>query len=37
MNQFEFQAITWSFHRARKKSRLQGAIGFGFASHWLEN
>jgi len=22
---------------AREKSRIQGAIGFGFASHWLKN
>ena len=22
---------------AREKSRVQGAIGFGFASHWLKN
>ena len=37
MNKLEFQAITWSFLKARKKSRLQGVIGFGFASHWLKN
>ena len=23
--------------KAREKSRLPGAIGFGFASHWLKN
>ena len=23
--------------KAREKSRVQGAIGFGFASHWLKN
>jgi len=22
--------------KAREKSRVQGAIGFGFASHWFE-
>jgi len=37
MNKLEFQAITWSFLKTRKESRLQGLIGFGFASHWLRN
>ena len=41
MNKLEFQAITWSFLKARKKSRIQDVIGFGFgfgfASHWLKN
>ena len=23
--------------KVREKSRVQGAIGFGFASHWLKN
>ena len=37
MNQSEFRAITWDLLKAREKSRAQGAIGFGFASHWLKN
>ena len=36
MNQSEFLAITFSLLKARKKSRLHRAIGFGSASHWLE-
>ena len=35
MNQLEFQAITCNLLKLRKKSRVQGAIGF--ASHWLKN
>ena len=39
--QSEFQAITDNVLKAREKgrekSRVQGAIGFGFASHWLNN
>ena len=34
MNQSQFLAITC---KAREKSRVHGAIGFGFASHWLKN
>ena len=34
-NQSEFLAITVTFSKAREKSRIQSAIGFGFASHWL--
>ena len=30
-------AITCSSLKAREKSRAHGAIGFGFASHWLKN
>ena len=30
-------AITCSSPEAREKSRVHGAIGFGFASHWLKN
>jgi len=37
MNQPEFLAITGNLLQARKKSGVQGAIGFGFASHWLTN
>ena len=36
-NQSEIQAITGNVLKAREKSRVQGAIGFGFASHWLHN
>ena len=35
MNQF--LAITCNSLKAREKSRVQGAIAFGFASHWLKN
>ena len=37
MNQSQFLAITCNFLEAREKSRVHGAIGFGFASHWLKN
>ena len=39
MNQSEFTEITRNLFKARGKSRVQGAIGFGFgfASHWLKN
>ena len=37
MNQSEFLAITCHSLEAREKSRVHGAIGFGFASHWLKN
>jgi len=36
MNQSQFQAILCNSLQAREKSRLHGAIGFGFASHWLK-
>ena len=36
MNQSEFPAITCGLLKAREKSRLQGPIGFGFASHWFK-
>ena len=36
MNQSQFQAITCNSLKAREKSRVHGAIGFGFASHWLK-
>ena len=37
MNQSQFLAITYNSLEAREKSRVHGAIGFGFASHWLKN
>jgi len=37
MNQSQFLAITCNSLEAREKSRAHGAIGFGFASHWLKN
>ena len=36
-NQSQFLAITWNSLKAREKSRVHGAVGFGFASHWLKN
>ena len=36
MNQSEFLAITYNSLKVREKSRVHGAIGFGFASHWLK-
>ena len=37
MNQSQFLAITGNSLNAREKSRVRGAIGFGFDSHWLKN
>ena len=37
MNQSQFLAITCNSLEAREKARVHGAIGFGFASHWLKN
>ena len=37
MNQSQFLAITCNSLEAQEKSRVHGAIGFGFASHWLKN
>ena len=37
MNQSQFLTITCNSLEAREKSRLHGAIGFGFASYWLKN
>ena len=38
LSQFQFQsAITCNSLEARERSRVHGAIGFGFASHWLKN
>ena len=36
-NQSEFLAVTCNSLEAQEKSRLHGAIGFGFAFHWLKN
>ena len=37
MNQSQFLAITCNSLEAREKSRVHGAIGFDFASHWLKD
>ena len=37
VNQSQFIAITCNSLEAREKSRVRGAIGFGFTSHWLKN
>ena len=37
MNQSQFLAITCNSPEAREISCVHGAIGFGFASHWLKN
>ena len=37
MNQSQFLAITCNSLEARERSRVHGAIGFGFDSHWLKN
>ena len=37
MNLSQFLAITCNLLEARGKSRVHGAIGFGFDSHWLKN
>ena len=37
MNQSQLLEITCNSLKAREKSRVQGMIGFGFASHWLKN
>ena len=37
MNHSQFLAITCNSLEACEKSRIHGAIGFGFASHWLKN
>ena len=37
MNQSQFLAITCNAPEAREISRVHGAFGFGFASHWLKN
>ena len=37
MDQSHFLEVTCNSLEAREKSRAHGAIGFGFASHWLKN
>ena len=37
MNQSQFLAITCNSLVAPKKSRVHGAVCFGFDSHWLKN
>ena len=37
MNQSKFLVITCNSLKAQEKSRVHGAIGFRFASHWLKN
>ena len=37
MNQSQFLAITCNSLKAWQKSRVHGAIGFGFASLWSKN
>ena len=37
MNQSQFLAITCNSLKAWERSRIHGAIGFGFASQWLKN
>ena len=37
MNQSQFLAITCNSLKAWETSCVHGAIGFGFASHWLKN
>ena len=37
MNKPQFLAITCNSPEAREKSRVHGAIGFSFTSHWLKN
>ena len=37
VNQSRSIAITCNSLEAREKSRVRGAIGFGFTSHWLKN
>ena len=37
MDQSQLLEITCKSLKAWEKSRVQGVIGFGFASHWLKN
>ena len=37
MNQSQFLATICNSLEAREKPRVPGAIGFGFASHWLKH
>ena len=36
-NQSQLLAIICNSLKAREKSRVRGATGFGFTSHWLKN
>ena len=36
-NQSEYLAIIYNLLKAREKSRVERAIGFGFGSHWLKD
>ena len=36
LNQSELLAITFNLLKAREESRVEDAIGFGFAAHWLK-
>ena len=36
-NLSEFQAAARNLLKVREKSRVEGAVGFGVASHWLKN
>ena len=35
MNQSQFLAITSNSLKVQEKSRVHGAVGFGFDAHWL--
>ena len=37
MNQSQFVEFICNSPKAREKSRVRGAIGFAFTSHWLKN
>ena len=37
MNKSEFLAIACNLLKAREKSHIESAIGFGFVSNWLKN
>ena len=37
MNQSQFLAIICNLLKAREKWRVHGAVGFGFAFHWLKS
>ena len=37
MNQSQFLPITCNSLELQEKSRVHGAVGFGFVSHWLKN
>ena len=37
MSQSQILAFTYNLLKARENLRVEGAIGFGFASSWLKN